>query len=1301
MRVALVKPDWGVRGGAEAVVDRLERLLEADGHQVTRRSVPVPALPRTPYDIAVPAAVWDQAPEYFRYQAAADAVSRLDLSSFDAVVSTQAPSFVVDHPRHLSLFFHHLRVFYDLEDLYVAAGLAGDPEVHATARDRIRAQDQEALERVTWFSPNSEVTAGRLARFNGLSNVTVHHAGRAVEVSGPSAAAEPGTGPAVCVGRCELSKRTELAVAAAHLAGRPLAVIGDGGRLAFATDLDRRLVDGAAAPEDLTAEDLWRNAGTVPTGPVRRRRPTGSPPAGTEGSPVRFLGRLEPRELSDRYRSASCVVAPAFGEDYGLTAVEAMAHGRPVIVCRDGGGLDDIVEHDVDGLVVEPSVHAVAAAMDRLASDPDLASRLGAAGLIKAATFTWDRTEAELRAAFAARHRMRIAIIAPEAASGAIGGAERAWAGLRKAIERHTQHQASLVTLAVEEHDLVGLVEGYRRFADLDVSGFDLVITSKYPAWLVDHPNHVLHLFHPLRGLYDTYHLTGLPLEYGGRPRSRSVAELLDAIRRPPTRAGLPELFDRFDDAVAAVGHDHADLALPGPLARELVHHLDAVALSPPAVRRHLALSRTLAARAGYFPIGVVPQVVHLPSDLPPAAPAEGARQGFFTASRLDTPKRLDLLVDAMAHVRADVELAIAGTGPEADRLRSRATGDARIRFLGPIEDDELAARYAGALAVPFVPADEDYGLITVEAMAAGTPVVTTTDAGGPTELVVNGVDGLVASPDPASLGRALDHLAADPAWAAHLGRSARRRAEEITWPAAVAAILGEAAPTGATDRPGPAGRTRGGRRLRFVVPSTYAIDPPRGGGQLRYRHLYGALARRADVHVVSLVNPPRPTTTTVLAPGLTETVVGVSDRQLADDVELTSATGIPTTDIVAGRSIAATPAYLDALRTALDGADGVILSHPFLLPALDAVGSTLPFVYDAHNAEADLKADVLGRSAAGRDLADWVRDVEGRAVHEAEHVVTCSVEDADTLQRWFGRDPAGFVVIPNGTDTRRWVPTPDERRARRDAWLAAWNAAPPTNAAQPPGGAAPSDRPGWRSQARRGAAERDQQTQPPGGAAPSDRPGWRSQARRGAAERDQQTQPPGGAAPSDRPGWRSRRRRGLPSRRPTNLAVFFASWHPPNLDAAEVLIDVADSVPEVVFVLAGSHSDHFRSRSVPPNVVLAGVVSEAAKATLLATADVALNPMRLGSGTNLKLVEYFAAGVPAVSTPFGARGLDVDSRHLVLAETDQLPAAIRSVTSDPAAAAERAAAGRALVVGGYDWQALGDRLAEVLGITT
>ncbi len=89
---------------------------------------------------------------------------------------------------------------------------------------------------------------------------------------------------------------------------------------------------------------------------------------------------------------------------------------------------------------------------------------------------------------------------------------------------------------------------------------------------------------------------------------------------------------------------------------------------------------------------------------------------------------------------------------------------------------------------------------------------------------------------------------------------------------------------------------------------------------------------------------------------------------------------------------------------------------------------------------------------------------------------------------------------------------------------------------------------------------------------------------------------------------------------------------------------------------------------------------------------------MLQGSGTNLKLLEYLAVGVPVVSTPFGARGIDVvDGEHLRFAEPDRFAAAIAEVLADPDAAQIRAAAARSLVRDRYSWDSLGADLAGVV----
>ena len=129
----------------------------------------------------------------------------------------------------------------------------------------------------------------------------------------------------------------------------------------------------------------------------------------------------------------------------------------------------------------------------------------------------------------------------------------------------------------------------------------------------------------------------------------------------------------------------------------------------------------------------------------------------LFTASRLEHPKRIDMIIAAMQEVSSDIPLYIAGEGDDLARLKALAEPDPRIVFLGQVSEDALKQHYANALAVPFVPYDEDYGYITIEAMLSGKPVVTTLDAGGPTEFVVDGETGRVVAPEAKALGQALD----------------------------------------------------------------------------------------------------------------------------------------------------------------------------------------------------------------------------------------------------------------------------------------------------------------------------------------------------------------------------------------------------------------------------------------------------------------------------------------------------------------------------------------------------------------
>ena len=117
----------------------------------------------------------------------------------------------------------------------------------------------------------------------------------------------------------------------------------------------------------------------------------------------------------------------------------------------------------------------------------------------------------------------------------------------------------------------------------------------------------------------------------------------------------------------------------------------------------------------------------------------------FLVVSRLEDYKRVDIAVDAFTQL--GWPLHVVGTGPENASLRSRA--GPTITFLGQLGEAELAREYTQARAIVFT-ADEDAGIVPLEAMAAGRPVLALR-AGGAMEVVVDGTTGAFFESDTAA----------------------------------------------------------------------------------------------------------------------------------------------------------------------------------------------------------------------------------------------------------------------------------------------------------------------------------------------------------------------------------------------------------------------------------------------------------------------------------------------------------------------------------------------------------------------
>ena len=161
--------------------------------------------------------------------------------------------------------------------------------------------------------------------------------------------------------------------------------------------------------------------------------------------------------------------------------------------------------------------------------------------------------------------------------------------------------------------------------------------------------------------------------------------------------------------------------------------------------------------------------------------------------ARLERNKRVELTVAAMQHLSADLRLIVVGDGTHRSAIEQLAEelGVAeRVTLLGAVSDDELVPLYRDALAVVYVPFDEDYGLATLEAFLAEKPVVTARDSGGTLEFVQDGVNGFVVDPESHAIAEAIARVAADRTLAHALGHNGRELAAAISWDRVIEQLL-------------------------------------------------------------------------------------------------------------------------------------------------------------------------------------------------------------------------------------------------------------------------------------------------------------------------------------------------------------------------------------------------------------------------------------------------------------------------------------------------------------------------------
>lgn len=163
-------------------------------------------------------------------------------------------------------------------------------------------------------------------------------------------------------------------------------------------------------------------------------------------------------------------------------------------------------------------------------------------------------------------------------------------------------------------------------------------------------------------------------------------------------------------------------------------------------------------------------------------------------------------------------------------------------------------------------------------------------------------------------------------------------------------------------------------------------------------------------------------------------------------------------------------------------------------------------------------------------------------------------------------------------------------------------------------------------------------------------------------------------------------------------VAFFLGSHYAPNVEASRFIAQaLAPVLPEVLFVIAGGVGDALATETHPANLRITGRLSEFEKHNWLGAADVAINPMFNGSGTNIKMLEFMASGLCIVTTPVGARGIDTEAQCFVVAEAQDFADALAKVLSNPERALELGRIARREAERGYSWERLSCNVGQLL----
>jgi glycosyltransferase involved in cell wall biosynthesis len=319
---------------------------------------------------------------------------------------------------------------------------------------------------------------------------------------------------------------------------------------------------------------------------------------------------------------------------------------------------------------------------------------------------------------------------------------------LVKALQE-SGHDAELLTTPTNRFGRQFSAYVATRFTDVERTGsgevVDHLISLRFPSYVLKHPSHVCWLNHRMREYYDLWPNWSGSLGWMGRAK--------ETIRK------------------------------------KLIHTTDNYFLKR-NVQKVFAQSRNVQRQLLQW--GNIPSEVLYPP--PPEKEYYTEKYGDYILSpaRLTPLKRIPLLLESLKYTNHG-NVILAGDGPSKDPvlewIKENSMGN-RVHWIGHVPAEQLLRLYAECRAVYYSPVNEDFGLVTMEAFRSKKPVITTTDSGGPAELVRDEHSGFVCEPKAEEIASRITNLFEAKGMAEKLGTAGYEDWKHITWVGTVSRLL-------------------------------------------------------------------------------------------------------------------------------------------------------------------------------------------------------------------------------------------------------------------------------------------------------------------------------------------------------------------------------------------------------------------------------------------------------------------------------------------------------------------------------